>query len=705
MTLTSHPADLAIPCRRLLTSLWLCLALTLAWPALAQDAQTPPVAEATASEDSGKPQTPAEVDELRTLLLERYVEAEPAALKELNQALDALKEELGVAPRDFSVGDLPGLPSSVSRALEVVEKRRLLRAERDLLRDTVERLPTPTVPESTDSLAATLQSLAAQTRIHEAERLRQDLDAADASLKAINAFLDDAALQLQSSESEIKAWTRIAADPIEDFDPASWSGLQSVTEVAQAATKLLQHLLQAEAEVALRVAGKETEPSLSRASMKSLLPAVDELERAYARADRRLTLIADSSDRRTVQTVQRDLPKLRSQLRQVDEKVAALRWLVAAESRIWEQQTPFWERRLADLGSFWSTLSSTSRQVLSYPLFEVGNAAITLGGTLRVIAILLAAWLLSHWFRRALERYGQRRPDVSRPALYAAGRIAHYVMIALGFGIALAAIGLDLTKIAIFASALGVGIGFGLQTVVNNFISGLILLFERSLKIGDFVELESGVTGEVTDISIRATRVTTNDNIDILVPNSEFVNGRVTSWTLREITRRVRIPFGVVYGVDKELVKKAALEAAAGVPFTFATSGPRRAQVWLVGFGDSSLDFELVVWLTADAVKRPGAVQAAYYWALEDALRAYGIEIPFPQRDLHVRSLFGTKQEEARSLWQGRAKPPKAPKQPKPDATLSKAERRKLGGNDALDDALAELPKSKDPEPDPSARS
>lgn len=681
------------------------MVLVLAWPALAQVAEAVPTTEAAASEPSGKPETPAEVDKLRAQLLERYVDADPADLKELGLALDALKEELAVAPRDFAVGELPGLPTRVSRALNVVEKRRLLRAERDLLRDTVERLPAPTAAADTDTMAATLESLSAQTRNHEAERLRQDLVAADASLKDINAFLDEAALQLKAGKDEVQSWTQTAANPVEDLDPASWSGLQSVSDVAQAATRLLQHLARAEAEVALRVAGQETEPSLSRASMKSLLPAVDELERAYARADRRLTLIADSSDRRTVQTVQRDLPKLRSQLRQVDEKVAALRWLVSAESQIWEQRTPFWERRLADLGSFWSTVSSTSRQVLNYPLFEVGNATITLGGTLRVTAILLAAWLLSHWFRRALERYGQRRPDVSRPALYAAGRIAHYLMIALGFSIALAAIGLDLTKIAIFASALGVGIGFGLQTVVNNFISGLILLFERSLKIGDFVELESGVTGEVTDISIRATRVTTNDNIDILVPNSEFVNGRVTSWTLREITRRVRIPFGVAYGVDKELVKKAALEAAAGVPFTFATSGPRRAQVWLVGFGDSCLDFELVVWLTADAVKRPGAVQAAYYWALEDALRAYGIEIPFPQRDLHVRSLFGAEQEEARSLWQGRAKPPKAPKQPKPDATLSKSERRELGGNDALDDALAELPTSKVPEPDPSARS
>ncbi|MCB1609354.1 MAG: mechanosensitive ion channel [Xanthomonadales bacterium] len=309
------------------------------------------------------------------------------------------------------------------------------------------------------------------------------------------------------------------------------------------------------------------------------------------------------------------------------------------------------------------------------------------------MAILFAAWFASRWIRRGLERYGQSRPDMSRPALYAAGRVVHYTLIALGFGISLAAIGLDLTKIAIFASALGVGIGFGLQTVVNNFISGLILLFERSLKMGDFVELESGVTGEITDISIRATRVTTNDNIDILVPNSEFVNGRVTSWTLREISRRIRIGFGVAYGVDKELVKKAALEAADSVPFSFASEGPRRSQVWLVGFGDNSLDFELVVWLTADAVKRPGAVQAAYYWALEDALEKYGIEIPFPQRDLHVRTLFGLKDESARELWSGRSR--RRVQAESSEEMLSEREREVLSANDALDDALAETPPEK----------
>lgn len=337
----------------------------------------------------------------------------------------------------------------------------------------------------------------------------------------------------------------------------------------------------------------------------------------------------------------------------------------------------------------WTRVVAAGREVLDYPLFAVGGAKITPGGALWMFAILFAAWFASRWMRHGLERYARHRPEVSRPALYALGRIIHYLLIAIGISFALSAIGLDLTKIAFFASALGVGIGFGLQGVVNNFFSGLILLFERSLKIGDFVELESGVTGEVTDISIRATRITTNDNIDILVPNSEFVNGRVTSWTLRETARRIKIKFGVAYGTDKELVKKAALEAADAVPFTFANEGPRRSQVWLIGFGDSSLDFQLVVWLTADAVKRPCAVQAAYYWALEETLGKYGIEIPFPQQDLHVRSLFNATEDDAKELWRGHRKWPSGKGS---EREISDSEREALSGNDALQDALGESP-------------
>lgn len=203
--------------------------------------------------------------------------------------------------------------------------------------------------------------------------------------------------------------------------------------------------------------------------------------------------------------------------------------------------------------------------------------------------------------------------------------------------IALDSVGINLTALAVFTGALGVGIGFGLQAIFSNFISGVIILFEKSVKVGDFIELQSGVNGLVREINIRSTLVTTNDNVDILVPNEEFIKAQVTNWTLRDTLRRLRIPFGVAYGADKEIVRQAVLEAAATVEWTYTRESHRAPQVWLVNFGDSSLDFELVVWLTDDAVKKPARVQADYYWAIHTALEKYNIEIPFPQRDINIK--------------------------------------------------------------------
>ncbi len=278
---------------------------------------------------------------------------------------------------------------------------------------------------------------------------------------------------------------------------------------------------------------------------------------------------------------------------------------------------------------------------VSTSLFEVGGAPVTALDIFRMVIILTIAWWLSKLLRGALQRIAAKRKTVNTGSIYTLSRILHYAILSIGLMIALSSIGIDFTKFALFASALGVGIGFGLQTLVSNFVAGLIILFEKSLKIGDFVELESGVTGEVREINMRSTLVTTNDNIDIVVPNSEFVNSRVTNWTMREAYRRIHIPFGVAYGTDKELVRKAALEAASEVPLTLTGNTQRTAQLWFVEFGDSSLNFELVVWLNPDAVKRPGAVQARYLWEIDDMLRKYEIEVPFPQRDLHLRSGFG----------------------------------------------------------------
>jgi len=286
------------------------------------------------------------------------------------------------------------------------------------------------------------------------------------------------------------------------------------------------------------------------------------------------------------------------------------------------------------LGRAWSVV----RHWLDLPLFSVGDVPITSLSFVSVIVIIAATWWVSKVAQSGLTRVAGYRPNFSRAALYTLNRLVHYILLTVGFLIALSSVGIDLSKFALFASALGVGVGFGLQNLISNFVAGLMLLFEQTLKVGDFIELESGLMGEVREINIRSTLITTNDNVDVVVPNSEFVSGHVMNWTMRDVNRRIHVPFGVAYGTDKELVRKAALEAAANVKQTLTGNDARSPQVWLTEFGDSSLNFELIVWLTSEGVKRPGAVRAAYLWEIETALGKYGIEIPFPQRDLHLRS-------------------------------------------------------------------
>jgi len=305
---------------------------------------------------------------------------------------------------------------------------------------------------------------------------------------------------------------------------------------------------------------------------------------------------------------------------------------------------------LSSLEDVWVRLTS----VLGATIFSIGETPVTIAGLLRVLLAVSVALLLSRIIRGALARLTVRLPATDRAALYTLGRVIHYTLIGLGISVGLSTIGVDFTNLAVLLGALGIGIGFGLQDTVANFIAGLIILFERHLRVDDFIELESGVSGEVREVRIRATRITTNDNIDILVPNSEFVRGRVVNWTLDDSDRRIHVPFGVAYGSDIELVRTAGLEAADRVPYTLRGRPRRSPQVWLVKFGDSSLDFELVVWVTVEGVKRPNAVQAAYLWEIHAALERHGIEIPFPQQDLHVRSMFGLEGEAARALIGGK---------------------------------------------------
>lgn len=275
----------------------------------------------------------------------------------------------------------------------------------------------------------------------------------------------------------------------------------------------------------------------------------------------------------------------------------------------------------------------------SITLFKLGSTHVTALRLIGLVVILVLVW----WFATLIERGVRRlasRGDATRlseSGAYALARILRYALWILGTIAGLSYLGFELQNLAIIGGALGVGIGFGLQNVFSNLISGIIILMEKSLKVGDFVDLQSGVVGTVAEINVRYTRVTTNDSVDILVPNSEFVNGRVTNWTLDETMRRIHVPFGVAYGTDKEKAREAGIAAALSIPGT-VNNGNRVPDVWLVKFGDSSLDFELVIWISHELMTAPARTQARYLWAIETELVKRGIEIPFPQRDLHVRS-------------------------------------------------------------------
>jgi small-conductance mechanosensitive channel len=178
-----------------------------------------------------------------------------------------------------------------------------------------------------------------------------------------------------------------------------------------------------------------------------------------------------------------------------------------------------------------------------------------------------------------------------------------------------------------------VGIGFGLQAIVNNFASGLILLFERPVKVGDTIQIGDQL-GEVRDLGLRATVIKTYDSAEIVVPNSDLITGQLTNWTLAERRIRLKLPVGVAYGSDVEQVMALLMECAAENPKALKTPAPR---VLFLAFGASSLDFELRVWIGEFTDRR--IVQSDINRAIEKKLREAGIEIPFPQQDIYLRGL------------------------------------------------------------------
>jgi small-conductance mechanosensitive channel len=261
-------------------------------------------------------------------------------------------------------------------------------------------------------------------------------------------------------------------------------------------------------------------------------------------------------------------------------------------------------------------------------------------GRLLAAVSIVAAGFVAARLARSLIRRMRSRTRLPTPSIYIVEKLSTYGLIAAGGFVAFSTLGVNLTSLAVFAGAVGVGVGLGLQGVVREFVSGLVVIFDSNIHVGDFVELENGVRGEIVEVGPRASRIRTNDALDVVLPNSRLIESQVINWTLKGETRRIHVPFSAAYGSDKAAVRDAVLAAAREMPFTLETE-TRRTQVWLVGFGESAMNFELVVWPKPEAARRPASMHAAYTWAIDDALCKAGIEIPYPQLDVRLRSLFG----------------------------------------------------------------
>jgi small-conductance mechanosensitive channel len=279
-------------------------------------------------------------------------------------------------------------------------------------------------------------------------------------------------------------------------------------------------------------------------------------------------------------------------------------------------------------------IGSDFRRLWLQPYFTLGNVPITPPFLIKSFILLLILILAARFIRRFIRYQILSRTSLDIGQQFALERGIGYIVFVIGLMIVLQSSGVNLNSLIVLGGAIGIGIGLGLQTIANNFTAGIILLIERSIKVGDRVEVGS-LNGDVIQIGARATWVRTNDNIDVIVPNSEFTQKPVTNWTGEDRQVRFSVPLGVSYGSKPEKVREILLDVAAHHPEVLADPEP---DVIFCGFGDSSLNFDLRVW-TTQRVQTPQVLRSELYFRIFEAFGKNSIEIPFPQRDLHLKSV------------------------------------------------------------------
>ena len=271
--------------------------------------------------------------------------------------------------------------------------------------------------------------------------------------------------------------------------------------------------------------------------------------------------------------------------------------------------------------------------IFNRTLFQIGDSEISIGTIVIFFASFYLLVVVSKNVRLILLNKILAKSKLKKSFRESIANGVRITMMLIGTIIIIQAVGIDLSALSLLAGALGVGIGFGFQKVTDNLISGLTILVEEPIKVGDRVEVGE-VSGDIVNISLRATTIVTNDNISIIVPNSEFISSQVINWSHNNRIIRFRLPIGVSYDEDPEIIKKLLLEVADENP---NVQKEPKAKVFFEKFGDSSLDFKLGIW-TSSHTDKPEFIRSEINYAIFKKFKENKIKIPFPQRDVHIKS-------------------------------------------------------------------
>ena len=352
---------------------------------------------------------------------------------------------------------------------------------------------------------------------------------------------------------------------------------------------------------------------------------------AHGESDSNLASLNETRRKVTTETL--------SQLHLLTEELSNVQWLLDQMDRSIRASSNFLVRWWGDATDSLIKIWLDSVKMFNTSLFKVFEIPISSLTLLRIAFIIFISLATSFAVRLGIKRLGHFYFRKKVSVVNHVDSLAHYFILFIGAIAILTSIGLDFNHILVLLGALTFGIGFGLQSIALNFFSGLKILFERKIKIGDYIELESGRYGKVSEIRLQNTTIRTSDGIEIVVPNSELLNSPLINWTMSDDYRRLHIPFSTAYENDKDLVRTIVSQAAKEVPCAIHNEEYGDPQVWLVKMGDQSLDFELVVWVNYKASSYTDSKEADFLWAIESALRMHEIALPQNQQYIFLKSL------------------------------------------------------------------